>query len=101
MSNVVEQVEPKLAAMMARVLHGIAAQCRIRDVFGAGYAAQEWRGEMQTLQKPGLADAFGDIAQYIQTQRPDLARREALTQVVVMRRQARGQRWRPECGPGV
>lgn len=101
MSNVVEQVEPEIAAMLRRVFHGIAVSCRVHKDAEAEFAAREWQQEMQNLQRPELASAFGDIAQCISTAQPRQARRQALTLVVAMNRQSKGLRWRPECGPGV
>ena len=101
MSGVVEQVEPETAAMLRRVFHGIAEKCRTHQEDEAKFAAERWRLEMQSLQRPGLADVFGDIVQCIDTAQPRQARRQALSLVVAMSRQSQGRRWRLECGPGV
>lgn len=101
MSDVVEQVEPEVAAMLRRVFHGIAAQCRAHQEDDARFAAEQWQLEMQFLQRPVLADVFGNIVQSINTAQPHQARRQALIQVVAMRHRAQGLRWRPERGPGV
>lgn len=101
MSDVVEQVEPETAAMLRRVFHGIAAKCRTHQEAEAKFAAEQWQLEMQNLQRPELASAFGDIAQCISTAQPRQARRQALILVLAMNRQSQGRRWRPECGPRV
>ncbi len=101
MSGVVEQVEPEIAAMLYRVFHGIAAKCRTHQEAEAKFAAEQWRLEMQSLQRPGLAGVFRDIVQCIDAEQPRQARRQALILVVAMNRQSQGRRWRPECGPRV